>query len=165
MWTAFIIAFVVTAAYADMRWRRIPNWLTVSGVVAGLFYHGVFGGLGYAFVGMLLGFTIGLTFFRLGAIGGGDVKLITALGALLGLSRWLTAMEIAVFTAAAIALVQAIRRKALGQTGRNMLAILQSLRVNGVTAHPEINIYSPSAICAPFGLAAALGTLLAVTLR
>ena len=104
VWNALILAFVLTAAVGDIRWRKIPRLMTTAAVAAGLIFHLVHGGLGWEFasalIATLIAFGVGLSFFQLGAIGGGDVKLITALGALLGLERWITAMEVAVIAAA-----------------------------------------------------------------
>jgi len=75
------------AAWTDLRTGRIPNGLTVSGLVTGfscgLAAHGPHG-LVAAAVGALVVGLIPLLLFRFSALGGGDVKLLAALGALLG---------------------------------------------------------------------------------
>ncbi|HET7748460.1 MAG TPA: A24 family peptidase [Terriglobales bacterium] len=167
VWNALILAFVVTAAVGDIRWRKIPRLLTTAAVAAGLIFHLVHGGLGWEFasalIATLIAFGVGLSFFQLGAIGGGDVKLITALGALLGLDRWIVAMEVAVLAAALIGIVQAVRRGTLGQMLRNIGSLLKWLAGRGgMTAHPTINVRNTTMLRAPFGVAAALGTLFAV---
>ncbi len=45
MWKIVIVAFVVTAAYADCRARKIPRELTVAGAGLGLLFHAVWGGI------------------------------------------------------------------------------------------------------------------------
>ncbi|HKW67027.1 MAG TPA: A24 family peptidase [Terriglobales bacterium] len=167
VWNALILAFVLTAAVGDIRWRKIPRLLTTAAVAAGLIFHLVHGGLGWEFasalIATLIAFGVGLSFFQLGAIGGGDVKLITALGALLGLDRWILAMEVAVLAAALIGIVQAVRRGMLGQMLRNIGSLLKWLvGRGGVAAHPTINVRNSAMLRAPFGVAAALGTLFAV---
>jgi prepilin peptidase CpaA len=160
-----IVAFAITAAASDLRWRKIPRTLTVAGLMLGLGYHLLHGGkfeFAWAMLAALVGFALGLTFFYLGAIGGGDVKLITALGALLGFSRWLLAMEVAIFAAALIGLVQAVRRGLLRQTLLNVLATLRWVLSRGVQPHPVINVGNSAMLRAPFGVAAAVGTLIAV---
>jgi prepilin signal peptidase PulO-like enzyme (type II secretory pathway) len=106
-----------------------------------------------------------LTFFWMGAIAGGDVKLISALGSILGLSRWLLAMEAAVFAAAFIGLVQVVRSGALIQTLVNMREIAVGFLRAGVRPHPVIHAGNPRRIRSPFGVAAALGTILALVMR
>lgn len=164
-WTAFIIAFVVTAAVSDLWVRKIPRALTLVGVVVGLAFHALRGGFVSSLIAMLIGFGVGLSFFWLGAIGGGDVKLITALGALLGVSRWLTAMEVTILVAALIALLQIIRRGAVRQTGSNILELLRSFRHDGIGEHAQINVRNAAMIRSPFGVSAAIGTILALAVR
>lgn len=174
IWNAVVVAFALAAAAGDARWRRIPRTLTTVGVLGGLAFHlvrgtasdgFVYGGLlefGSALIACLIGFAIGLTFFQLGAIGGGDVKLIMALGAMLGFQRWLFAMEITIFAAAGIALFQAIQRGVVRQTLSNVVQTFRWLLVKGVKQHPVINVSNTAMLRAPFGVAAAVGTLVAV---
>lgn len=161
MLNAFIVAFVVTAAIADVAWRKIPRLLTTIGLVAGIAFNAR-EHLGSSLLAAAMGFTIGLAFFHLGGIGGGDVKLITALGALLGVSRWTVAMEVAVFVAASMAIVQIVRRRAFQSTFANLRALLHGWRSAGLQAHPVVNVSNAAMNRAPFGVAAAVGTLFVV---
>jgi len=74
-------------AWHDMRTNRIPNYLTLGGVLAGLGYqlgfHG-WTGLSNGFLGMSLGFALLIFFYWKGGLGAGDVKALAALGAWLG---------------------------------------------------------------------------------
>jgi len=162
LWNALVLAFVLTVAAGDIRWRKIPRALTTSAVAVGLIFHLAFGGFVSALIAALIAFGVGLSFFQLGAIGGGDVKLITALGALLGLDRWILAMEIAVVAAAVIGIAQALRRGMLRQMLRNIGELIKWLAGKGGVAHPWINVRNAALVRAPFGVAAALGTLFAV---
>jgi prepilin peptidase CpaA len=162
MWDAFVISFALTAAIGDLRWRRIPRLFTAAGFVIGLVFHALHGQFFTAAAAGLLGFIIGLAFFQLGAVGGGDVKLVAALGAMLGLSKWMMAMKAAILVAGAMALVQIIRHGAVRRTLRNMGEIIRSLLVAGMKPHPVINVQSSAAIRSPFGVAAAVGTFVAV---
>lgn len=79
--------FTVIASVWDLRTRKIPNKLTVTGLVLGLLYqvsfHGV-GGLREAGLGFAVGFGFFFLLWILGSGGGGDVKLMAALGVALG---------------------------------------------------------------------------------
>lgn len=89
LFVLIIVAFTVAAVYSDVRTRRIPNWLTVSALVLALAVHGVvggLGGLGFALAGFAVGFGILFVLWALGGGGGGDVKMMGALGAWLGLT-------------------------------------------------------------------------------
>jgi len=162
VWDALILAFALTVAVGDVRWRKIPRVLTTTAVALGLIFHLVHGGFISALVASLIGFGLGLSFFQLGAIGGGDVKLITAMGALLGFDRWLRAMEVAIVAAAIIGIAQAIRRGVLKQTLRNVGELVRWLVGKGGMAHPVINVKNEAMVRAPFGVAAALGTAFAI---
>jgi prepilin peptidase CpaA len=162
IWNAAVLAFAITAAAGDLHARKIPRVLTVTGFAAGLAFHTVFGGILSALLASLLAFVIGLAFFQAGAIGGGDVKLMIALGAMLGTRPWLCAMEAAVLTAGAIALVQAARHGLLRRTLANIAETLRWVRHNGLKTHPVINVGNTAMLRAPFGVAAAVGTLIAL---
>ena len=161
-WNSMVIAFAVTAALADVRHRKIPRWFTVSGFFAGLLFHWHYAGLMDATLAAFLAFVVGIIFFSMGAIGGGDVKLITALGAMMGLHPWMLAMQIAVLAAAAMAVVQVVHHGAFRQTLRNMVEILRHLFTQGLSTHPQINVKNPAALRSPFGVAAAIGVVGAV---
>lgn len=165
MWKAFLIAFVITAAVADVGWGKIPRKLTVLGFFCGVVYHLVRGGVVPALAAALLGFAGSMLLFQLGAIGGGDVKLITALGALLGLREWMVAMYVSVVAAGAMAVFQIVWHGAVRQTMTNLKTIVTGFGRTGLQAHPYLNVRNQSALRSPFGLAAAIGTLAALVMR
>ncbi|MEI7024306.1 A24 family peptidase [Paenibacillus sp. y28] len=90
-WTIWLLFAVVGAAFVtDMKARIIPNMLTVSGMLTGLIYHTLADGwigIAYSAVGLAAGFGIMLVLYLLGGIGGGDVKLFAAIGAICG-TEW-----------------------------------------------------------------------------
>ena len=82
-----VILFTSAAVVFDLRSRRIPNWLTVSSGALGLVYHlatGGISGLGFGLGGFVVGFGVLLVLWLVGGGGGGDVKLMGAVGAWLG---------------------------------------------------------------------------------
>ena len=63
------------------------------------------------FLGSSLGFGVGLILFRLGGFGGGDVKLLASLGAVLGVKGELGVMFYVAVMGAMFALAAHIRRE------------------------------------------------------
>ncbi len=84
---ALIIALI--SAYTDLRYRKILNWVTLPAIPLGLILQGLFfgwSGLIDAGWGFLIGFGFFFVFYLFGGMGAGDVKLMGALGVLLGKS-------------------------------------------------------------------------------
>src|SRR5262249_6952689 len=88
MTPALIVALALglTAVVEDLRRRTLPNWLTATGAAAGMALAAPrgWGGLWPAIAGAAIGFLILLPLFLMRGMGGGDIKLMAAFGALLG---------------------------------------------------------------------------------
>ena len=89
MATSTVCALLIgcAACVTDLQSRRIPNWLTFGAAAAALVFHTAAptgGGLMFAAAGWLVGALILFLPFALRGLGGGDVKLVAALGAWLG---------------------------------------------------------------------------------
>ncbi len=72
------------AAGSDLRTGRIPNALTYLAIAAGLvwgLWPGAHPSVGARVVGLLVAFVPAFALFLVRSIGGGDVKLVGAVGA------------------------------------------------------------------------------------
>lgn len=145
------------AAWFDARERRIPNWLTVSAFLLGFWL------LGWqaAAAGAGLALAIHLPLWLLRATGGGDVKLMAAFGACLGLDDWLRFFLLNAILGGVAALIVVFRNRSAGQTFRRMGAILGSLsRAQApFSADPTLAIDSAKARTLPRGVVAALALI------
>src|ERR1041385_7904954 len=77
---------LIVAVYFEMKERRIPNWLTILGMGLGLLIAYLHSTAAFwsSVGGLVIGFGFLFIFYVFGGIGGGDVKLMGAAGALMG---------------------------------------------------------------------------------
>jgi prepilin peptidase CpaA len=154
--------FAAIAGFTDWRSRRIPNWLTVSGMVLGILVCSLtrgWAGTKDSILGAGLGLLLLLPFVLMRSLGAGDWKLVGALGAFLGPSRLITVLFATVLVAGAMAVILVMWKRRLRQTLRNigrMLAAVFTLHLPG----PEVSLDNPDALKIPFGVAAAIAVVL-----
>ncbi len=149
------MAVAVGAGVLDWRWRRIPNWLTVSGLAAGIGVNALlagWAGLKMALLGALLGLAVLLPLVLLRSLGAGDWKLAGALGAALGPRQLGSVLLGTLLLAGVIALVMVIWQGRLKQTLVNIARILGSLMSLRMPP-PEVSLDNPQSARIPFGVA------------
>ena len=150
---------MLVATVVDIRTRRIPNELTaaMAGTGVGLAASGVSGVPLWASV---LGFVVGLALMMpghlLGATGAGDVKLMAAVGAIVGPSLVVSAFLFTAIAGGLLAVAVAIRRRrltaTLSGTGRLM---------TGAAGAREMIRSAPAANRFAYGPAIAVGSIVA----
>jgi prepilin peptidase CpaA len=155
-----VTAVACAAAVAtDLRSRRIPNAVTLTTAVAGLVlaaagWSGV--SLHASMAGLVVGLVLMLPGHAFGGTGAGDVKLLAAVGTLLGPKRILTAFLYAAIAGGVLAVVVAIERgrlrRTLCTTGRLVRQPAAARRE--VAAQEKGNAF-------PYGPAIAAGSILA----
>ncbi len=159
-WTP-AVGLALCAGVWDARWRRIPNWLTVSSAAVGIVTNTILShwlGLKTALLGMLLGLALLLPFVLVRSLGAGDWKLVGALGACLGPRSLLAVLFGAILVAGAMALGVIIWQGRLKQALLNiarLLAAVFSLRAPGA----EVSLDNPDSTKIPFGVAVSLAVV------
>jgi prepilin peptidase CpaA len=152
----------VIAGWTDWRSRRIPNWLTVPALLLGIAANSLalgWSGAKESLLGAGLGLGLLLPFVLVRSLGGGDWKLVGALGAFLGPPRLIAVLVVTIFVAGAMAVVLVVWKRRVGQTLRNlgrMLAALFTLHLPG----PEVSLDNPESLKVPFGVAVAVAVVL-----
>jgi prepilin peptidase CpaA len=156
------VFIAVWAGVLDWRFKRIPNWLTVSGLVAGLALNSWlsgWAGLKASLLGGALGLGVLLPFVLLRALGGGDWKLIGALGAILGAARLVDVLIAAMMVAGVMAAVIVIATGRTRETLHNIWEMLGSfarLQMPG----PEVSLDNPESKRIPFGVSVTIAVAL-----
>ena len=165
-----LLILVLCAAYFDARTRRIPNWLTVSGVLAGIalntFLYPGLSGLWFALKGLALAFGVYLALHLLRAMGAGDVKLMAAVGSIVGAGDWFGIFLITAVAGGILSIVVSIAKGRLGKTLFNVgfiLSEMKSLRP-AYLKNEELDVKSDKGLRMPHGVVIAVGTLIFLVL-
>jgi len=160
-----LLVLVLVAAMYDIRDRRIPNWLTVSGVLVGLalnsFLYQGWPGLRHGLLGLAMGFGFYFVLYALRAMGAGDVKLMAAVGSMVGWQNWFGIFIITAIFGGAAALVLVVFRGRVKRTLFNLGFILSEMK-SGRPAYigkEELDVRSPKALGLPHGAVIAVGTI------
>jgi len=168
-----MLILLLTAAVFDVLYRRIPNWLTVSGVVLGLAMNTVIGapeaGVVFALIGLAVAFGIYAGLYALRAMGAGDVKLMAAVGALVGWERWFGIFFVTALIGGLMALILVLARGRLKKTLFNVSFILSEMKSGrpAYLANEELDVKNKKALGLPHGAVIAVSTVfyLAISAR
>lgn len=159
---AFTACFAAAAGWMDYRSRRIPNWLTVSGFLAGVAANTAVGGwqgLKASLLGTGLGLLLLLPLVMLRSLGAGDLKFAAAVGAFVGPRVLFDLLLASIFVAGVMAAVLIIYKRRVRETLRNMghmLSAFASLRLPG----PDVSLDNPRSLKVPYGVALAFTVVL-----
>jgi prepilin peptidase CpaA len=159
--SAFILA--IAAGVTDLCSRRIPNRLVLAGFVLGLAFNtraGGVAGLGWSLAGAGLGLALFLPFFLLGGMGGGDVKLMAALGSLLGPADISRVAVAAAFAGGLLALMVAWWSGRLLATLSGVTGLLMFWWSAGLRPSPELSLAERTSLRLPYAIPIATGTIL-----
>ncbi len=114
-----LVLLLFFSVVTDLKLRRILNVVTLPTLAIALLLHTMDGGvegLIFGVKGMGLGFICFIIPYFIGAIGAGDVKLMSAVGTVVGIDHTLSAMLFIVLAGGGVAVVLLVRRRALRQS-------------------------------------------------
>jgi prepilin peptidase CpaA len=155
-----VIALTLLCMFSDYRRRIIPNFLTLPAMALGLILNlvglGWYHGLLFSIPGLLAGIGLLLLPFEFGQMGGGDVKLMGALGAFLGAYAILNVFLYTTLAGGVFALGAAVYKK----------SFVATIKKVGLLAKCMVLFRAPAAgtalfkdsIPIPYGLAIGAGT-------
>lgn len=159
----FAITLALVGGWTDWRSRRLPNWLTVPGFAIGVIANSAFfgwTGAKGALIGAGIPLVILLPVVLLHGLGAGDWKLMVALGAIVGREEIYYVLLVTIILAGLIALGQMVWQKRVWVTLRNLYELVRGFFIFGLKPNPEFSLENAGASTLPFGVAAAVATLL-----
>lgn len=159
-----LLALIAIASLYDVKSRRIPNWLIVTGLASSLFYQ-TFSGYGYGFTfwitGLGVGFLSFLPLYVIRAMGAGDVKLMAAVGSFVGGIAAFQTVVLTLLAGGALALLVMLWNRSWKLVFENISLMTTNMTINAMTRQlPKAEAPVKSAGNLPYGVAIAAGTLL-----
>ncbi len=150
--------FSLIAGWTDWRSRRIPNWLTVPGLMIGIAANSIISGWAgckAALLGAGLGLLLLLPFVAIRSLGAGDWKLVGALGGFVGPERLLLVLVGTILVNGMIAVFVIIWKRRVGRTLRNLVSMAGSL-LSFHMPGPEVSLDHAESLKIPFGVGVAV---------
>lgn len=160
-WPTLVVLAIATVT--DLRSRRIPNWLVlpflVAGVMTSCWMHG-WHGLEQSILGICVGGVILGFLCWMGGMGMGDMKLCAAVGAWIGPAQLIVALVVMGIAGGIMALCWAIGGGFVGELFDGTGALIRGFKKHGVHPHPELTLANPMTRKMPYAPAIAVGTIL-----
>ncbi len=159
-WPTVVVLAIAT--FTDLRSRRIPNWLVLPFLAAGLIVPAAlvgWHGLWQSLEGLGLGALVYGVLYWMGGMGMGDVKLMAAIGAWVGPSQLMVAMLLTAMAGGIMVLCWALFGGFLGELGQGRELIAGWFK-HGVRPNPEFTLANPKRRKMPYAPAIAIGTLI-----
>jgi len=160
-----LVPLAIIIIYYDVRYRRIPNAYVLAALISGLTINTVFGGLTGAISslgGCALAFVLIFVLHVFGAMGAGDVKLFSALGAVTGAHLVLPTFVVVVLTGGLLALFSVIRAGVVRSTMHRVLQIFCGFLPGWEM--PRFSVPADRRYTVPYGVAITLGGLISIAI-
>jgi prepilin peptidase CpaA len=160
-----LVPLAIVIIYYDVRYRRIPNAYVLVALVSGLCTHIIFGGLqgGLSSLGgCLLAFILIFVLHVFGAMGAGDVKLFSAIGAITGAHLVLPTFLVVILMGGLLALISVVRAGVVLTTMQRVLQILCGFLPGWEM--PRFSVPADRRHTVPYGVAITLGGLISVAI-
>jgi prepilin peptidase CpaA len=164
----FLGALLALACISDLRTRRIPNALTMSGAGAALLFHLVTAGwsaAGSSLAGFFVGAILFFPMFALRGMGAGDVKLLAAVGAWLGPGQIAIVALATSIAGGVLAVVVALAYGYLSRALSNLYLLLMHWRVAGVRPLPAVTLEETRGPRLAYAFPIAIGTVVTLWLK
>jgi prepilin peptidase CpaA len=158
-----IVVLLAMAIFTDLRSRRIPNWLVLPFLLAGIAassWRDGWHGMEQSMCGLGLGLLLFGIFGWMGGMGMGDVKLCAAIGAWIGPAQLLIALVITGIAGGIMAICWAVAGGFLGELFSGAGELILSVKERGIRPHSELFLDNPRTRKMPYAPAIALGTLI-----
>jgi prepilin peptidase CpaA len=159
-----LFSLLAVAVVTDLTRRKVPNWLTVPAALAGVALSGLDGAPGVirSLEGLAAGLGAGIIFFTLFRSGGGDAKLLVAVGAIAGPSFLLWTALLGAVAGLPMALWLMWRRGTFAYTLNNLAANAVQKTLGGSEVRLDANNRAGHL---PYSLAIAAGALATCLVR
>ena len=162
-----VLIVALVACVTDLRSRRIPNVLTFGAAAAGIAFHATVPGgetVTSAVLGWLVGVAVFFVPFALGGLGGGDVKLLGALGAWLGPVGIIWAALYTGVAGGILAIVAAVASGYFRKALSNIYLLLAHWRIGGIRALPQLTLETSEGPRLAYAIPIFAGTVVAIWL-
>jgi len=173
-----LLSVAVVAGIYDWKYRRIPNWLCLAGLIAGFASHCYFGGVASGWAGGLAGLMVAAKGFGLAALiylvlyllrgmGAGDVKLMAALGSIAGPMSWFLLFLATAMLGGVVAVCLSLAHGRFYSTLMNVGQLVKELTLFRAPfkSQPQLDLHYKGALRAPHGTIIASTAVLLVIAR
>lgn len=157
-----LVVVLILAVWFDVIEKRIPNWITIGGMLGSLALRWAIGpeALWAGVVGGALGLTLGVFLFAAGAMGAGDGKFLATIGSLLGLAAFLRCLPlIGAFGGLLVLAVTACQGTMIPTLLRFRELVFYFVSFGRIGDRRTLS--TPGAVTVPYGVAVAAGAAMA----